>query len=97
MAWDVIYHPEVQDDLDSIGAAEARRIFKVIEDRIINGSPDKTGNPLSGNLTGYRRIRTGPYRIIYKVNGSAIEVLILAVGPRRIKKYIKKQVAAPNS
>ena len=48
MVWGVIYHPEVQDDLDSIGTAEARRIFKVTEDRIINGSPDKTGNPFPG-------------------------------------------------
>ena len=90
MAWDVIYHPEVQDDLDSIGTAEARRILRVVDERIINGSPDKSGKPLRSNLAGCRRIRTGPYRIIYKVDGGTIEVLILAVGPRRNKEVYKK-------
>jgi len=83
MVWDVTYHPEVQNDLDSIGRPEARRILKVIEDRLINGSPDQSGKRLRGNLVGCRRIRTGSYRIIYKVNGDRVEVLILAVGPRR--------------
>ncbi|MCF6209558.1 MAG: type II toxin-antitoxin system RelE/ParE family toxin [Gammaproteobacteria bacterium] len=89
MVWEVIYHPDVTDDLDSIGAAEARRILKAIDERIINGSPDKTGKPLRGNLAGCRRIRTGSYRIIYKADDRRIEVLILAVGPRRNKDAYK--------
>lgn len=89
MVWSVTYHPDVTDDLDSLGAAEARRILDVIDERIIHGSPDKTGQPLSGNLAGCRRIRTGSYRIIYKVDGIQIEVLILGVGPRRDKKAYK--------
>jgi mRNA interferase RelE/StbE len=90
MVWEVAYHPDVTGDLDSIGVAEARRILKVVEDRIINGSPDQSGKPLRGNLAGCRRIRTGSYRIIYKVDGNSVEVLILAVGPRRDKEAYKK-------
>ncbi|MDH5259248.1 MAG: type II toxin-antitoxin system RelE/ParE family toxin [Gammaproteobacteria bacterium] len=89
MVWDVTYHPEVKDDLDSIGDAEARRVLKVVKDRIIDGSPDKIGKPLRGNLAGCRRIRTGSYRIIYKVDGNSIKVLVLAVGPRRDKEVYK--------
>jgi len=89
MVWGVTYHPDVRGDLDSIGPAEARRILKVVEERIIAGSPDKTGKPLSGNLAGCRRIRAGSYRIIYKVNGNSVEVLILGVGPRRNKEVYK--------
>jgi len=85
MAWTVTYHPKVKEDLDSIGRAEARRILKVIEERIVNGSPDQTGKPLSGNLSGCRRIRTGSNRIIYKIENEKIEVLVLAVGLRHNK------------
>lgn len=86
MAWGVIYHPEVQDDLDQLGAAAANRILDVIEARIVNGEPDKTGKPLRASLAGCRRIRTGDPRIVYRVDGKAIQVLIVAVGARRDKE-----------
>ncbi len=31
MSWKVIYHPEVPDDLESLGKAEAARVMRVIE------------------------------------------------------------------
>ncbi|MGE7964765.1 MULTISPECIES: type II toxin-antitoxin system RelE family toxin [Pseudomonas] len=83
MVWGVIYHPEVQKDLDLLGAVAANRILDVIEERIINGEPDKSGKPLRASLAGCRRIRTGDTRIVYRVDGQAIQVLIVAVGARR--------------
>ncbi|AMB85537.1 plasmid stabilization protein [Pseudomonas agarici] len=83
MAWSVIYHPQVMDDLDQLGSAAANRILDVIEERIVHGEPDKSGKPLRGSLAGCRRIRTGDTRIVYRVDGKAIEVLIVAVGARR--------------
>jgi len=81
--WKAFYHPKVQEDLLNLGTYEARRVLKVIKERIIEGEPDKAGKPLSGILAGYRRLRTGDVRIIYKINGTLIEVYILAIGPRR--------------
>lgn len=46
MVWGVIYHPDVQKDLDLLGAVAANRILDVIEERIVNGEPDKSGKPL---------------------------------------------------
>jgi mRNA interferase RelE/StbE len=86
MVWDVIYHPEVTEDLDQLGAAAANRILDVIEERIVNGEADKSGKPLRASLAGCRRIRTGDTRIVYRVNGKAIQVLIIAVGARRDKE-----------
>ncbi len=83
MAWSVIYHPEVTEDLTLLGAAEARRALAVIEERILHGDPDKAGKPLRGILAGCRRIRTGNIRIVYRVDGKRIEVLIIAIGVRR--------------
>lgn len=81
--WVVNYHPAVEQDLRSIGRVEARIILKVIEERIIHGEPDKLGKSLTGALTGCRRIRTGQTRIVYRVDGERVEVLIIAVGMRR--------------
>ncbi len=83
MAWVIHYHPDVEQDLRALGRSEARIILKVIEERIAEGEPDKLGKPLSGELAGFRRIRTGQTRIVYRVDGTRIEVLIIAVGMRR--------------
>ncbi|WP_425348202.1 type II toxin-antitoxin system RelE family toxin [Vreelandella olivaria] len=83
MVWHLIYHPDVQQDLIRLGSAAANRVLDVIEERIRGGEPDKLGKPLRGALAGCRRIRTGNTRIVYKVDGPAIQVLIIAVGARR--------------
>jgi mRNA interferase RelE/StbE len=92
MNWKVIYHPDVTGDLESIGRAEAARVMRVIDKRIRQGEPDKIGKPLYGSLAGYRRLRTGYIRIVYRVNISIIEVIVIAVGMRReLEVYSKAE------
>lgn len=83
MPWLVSYHPDVEQDLRSLGRTEARNILKVIDERIAHGEPDKLGKLLTGELGGCRRMRTGQTRIVYRVDGERVEVLIIAVGIRR--------------
>jgi len=83
VTWRIIYHHEVADDLEALGRYEARAVLRTIETRIRDGEPDKAGKPLSGELAGCRRIRTGDVRIVYRVNSEFVEVLIVAIGPRR--------------
>jgi mRNA interferase RelE/StbE len=82
MNWSVQFHPAVDDDLRQLGRAEAKRALKVIRERIAEGEPDKIGKSLRGALAGYRRIRTGDVRIVYRIDGKTI-VLVLCVGARR--------------
>lgn len=89
MSWQIIYHHEVVADLDDLGKSHARAVLKTIETRIRDGEPEKTGNPLSGELAGCRRIRTGDVRIVYRIYAEIIEVLIIAVGPRRNDEVYK--------
>jgi mRNA interferase RelE/StbE len=98
MTWQVIYHPDVVSDLAELGQAEARAVLKVITRRIMNGEPDKIGKPLTRLLMGCRRIRTGSARIVYRVNAQTIEVLIIAVGPRRnaeVYESAEKRICEP--
>lgn len=91
-SWTVFYHPEVKDDFRRLGRTEARTIQQVIDARLARGEPDKAGKPLSGDLSGFRRLRTGQTRIVYKVEGKRIEVLVIAVGLRRDDEvYVKAQ------
>ncbi len=83
MTWRVIYHHEVADDLEALGRYAARAVLKAIEERIRDGAPDQSGKPLAGELAGCRRIRSGDVRIVYRVDAGIVEVLIIAVGPRR--------------
>ncbi|MGL4635567.1 MAG: type II toxin-antitoxin system RelE family toxin [Beijerinckiaceae bacterium] len=90
MVWTVFYHPDVQDDFRRLGRVEARTIQSVIDERLVRGEPDKSGKPLHGALAGYRRLRTGATRIVYRVDKGRIEILIIAVGMRRDDEvYVK--------
>lgn len=81
--WKVIYHRETELDLEILGYAEARRILHAIDERIAKGEPEKIGKPLSGNLAGYRRLRVGNTRIVYRINIKENEIRIIAIGPRK--------------
>ncbi|WP_419247507.1 type II toxin-antitoxin system RelE family toxin [Wolbachia endosymbiont of Rhagoletis indifferens] len=45
-------------------------------------SPEKAGDPLLGEFKGYRRIRTGDYRLIYRISKSERIVMITAIEHR---------------
>lgn len=90
MTWAVKYLPSIDEDLSELSKTNIKRVKKVIEERIINGEPDKTGKPLQHDLTGCRRIRTGDLRIVYRVNSDIIEILIIAVGMRRDDEIYNK-------
>jgi mRNA interferase RelE/StbE len=83
MAWKVIYHQGVRKDLNDLGNSRAQKVLHVIDERIAKGEPEKSGKPLSGELTGHRRIRTGDTRIVYRIVNQIIEVFIVVVGNRR--------------
>jgi mRNA interferase RelE/StbE len=89
MGWKVVYHPDVKSDLKSLGPSKARYILKVIDDKIIEGHPDKIGFPLRNSLSGYKKLRIGDCRLVYRVSKEKVEILILAIGLRRNEKIYK--------
>jgi len=79
--WTVRFHSLVETDLKMLGSAEAKRVLKVIGERIAEGDPDKISKALRGPLAGYRRICTGDVRIVYRINST--EIILVCVGARR--------------
>ncbi len=88
MNWSVIYHRDVEEDLDSIGPSAARRIIRDIDSKLTT-APLKFGAPLAGNLANFRKLRIGDFRVVYKTIQKKVVVYVLAVGPRRDKEIYK--------
>jgi mRNA interferase RelE/StbE len=88
MTWDILYHRDVEDDLESVGPSGARRIMWAINTKLTT-DPLQFGAPLLGNLADFRKLRIGDYRVVYQVIETKVTVYILAVGPRRDKEIYK--------
>ena len=81
MLYDVSYHPAVKtEDLPPIPHNMRARIRTAIERRLMR-EPVKYGDPLKRSLSGYRKLRVGDYRVIYKVDNQTI--IILKIGHRK--------------
>ena len=85
MTWPIYYHPDVEDDLESVGPSAARRIMRAIDTKLTQ-APLQFSASLSGNLTNFRKLRIGDYRVVYQVQNQKVIVFVLAVGPRRDKE-----------
>ena len=80
MSYLIKYHKAVKDDLNSLEVLSKVRIKRAIETRLAT-DPIKSGELLKGNLKGFRKLRIGDYRIVYKVIEE--EVLILGIRHRK--------------
>lgn len=80
MSFQVSYHPEVKKDVSKIPKNLKSRIRKAIEKKLMH-DPLRFGDPLKRSLQGYRKLRVGDYRVIYKIQKSI--VVILKIGHRK--------------
>ena len=86
MPYQLFYHPEVQkQDLADIPKNMKSRIKKAIERRL-STEPGKYGEPLKRGLQGYRKLRIGDYRVIYRIEKE--NIVILKIGHRK-EVYVK--------
>ncbi len=69
------YHPAVaEEDLPQIPRNLRARIARAIEARLLD-APELYGVPLRGSLKGYRKLRVGDYRIVFKIVGEEVRIL----------------------
>ena len=70
-----------------LAAIQDRRVREKIRDRIdgLAVEPEKQGKPLTGELAGYRSLRTvgQRYRIIYRIMKEEVLVLVVGLGIRK--------------
>ncbi|MGI9027531.1 MAG: type II toxin-antitoxin system RelE family toxin [Candidatus Saccharimonadales bacterium] len=75
--FDVVYHPQViAVDIPKPPIVWKTKIRRAIEDRLIT-RPDFYGKPLRRSLKGYRKLRVGDYRVIFRIEDSTIKILMI--------------------
>lgn len=75
--------------MQSVGPTAARRIIRIIDSKL-SREQEKFGAPLSGNLSMFRKLRIGDYRVVYQVVAKQVIVYVLAVGPHRDKEVYQE-------
>lgn len=84
MSWRVSITPQAKRMLADISDRRIREKIGTVISRLVE-DPEKQGKALLGELAGFRSIRAvgQRYRILYKINGLEIVVVVVAVGIRR--------------
>ena len=73
---------EAIDQFKSLPKTVQITLGKAIKERL-ETDPISYGKPLRKNLNGYRRLRVGRYRIIYKIDSKNMKVVISVVDHRK--------------
>lgn len=82
IVFDIVYHTKVvEDDIPRLSTSWRAKIRDAIKEKLTT-SPDFFGKPLRRSLKGYRKLRVGDYRVIFRIQGS--KVLILAILHRSV-------------
>lgn len=78
VAFTIVYHHAVVgEDIPRIGEAWRLKIKSAIEEKLVT-YPDVYGKPLRRSLRGYRKLRVGDYRIVFRIDGTRIKVFVIA-------------------
>lgn len=67
----------VHKDIPALPKAERRRIERALEEKLVI-HPEIFGKPLRKSLSGFRSLRVGDYRVIYRIEGTTVRIYIIA-------------------
>lgn len=70
------YRAVVEDDLPRLSSAVKQQIKLAIEQKLMT-APEIFGVPLRHSLRGYRKLRVGDYRIIFRLEESEVKIFII--------------------
>lgn len=74
----LLYHKKVTDtDIPKLDPKVRLVIKRAIETKL-DTSPELYGKPLRQTLAGYRKLRVGDYRVIFKIKGKIVYILLIA-------------------
>lgn len=78
MIFEVVYHPLViSEDIPKLTSVWKNKIRTAIDLRLMT-KPDFYGKPLRRSLKGYRKLRIGDYRIIFRIENDTVKIIMIA-------------------
>lgn len=77
MRYELLYERRVvHDDIPKLGENVKLRMKKAIEEKL-GAAPEKFGKPLRRSLKGYRKLRVGDYRVIFRIEGNVVKIFAI--------------------
>ncbi len=79
--YSISYHRKAEKALHKIPKTDARRITRRIGEALRENP--FAGKALKGRYRGLYSLRVGRFRVIYKIEGEKLQILILNIGERQ--------------
>ncbi len=77
MKFEIGYHPDVvKKDIISLSRESWYRIKESIEQKLIF-HPDIFGKPLRRSLKGYRKLRVGDFRVVFRIENQTVKIFAI--------------------
>ncbi len=77
MTYSLHYHALVASlDIPALPHEWRQRIRRAIEERLTT-HPEIYGKPLRRSLKGYRKLRVGDYRVIFRIERDAVKIFVI--------------------
>lgn len=77
MIFDIAYHHlVVKDDIPKITNVWKKKIRQAIRDKLTT-KPEVFGKPLRKSLKGYRTLRVGDYRVVFRIEGNIVKIFVI--------------------
>ena len=77
LTFNIVYHTlVVKEDIPQISTTDKARVKQAIEEKLTS-EPEAFGKPLRRSLKGYRKLRVGDYRVIFRIEQQAVKVLCI--------------------
>ncbi|MBI3334970.1 MAG: type II toxin-antitoxin system RelE/ParE family toxin [Candidatus Portnoybacteria bacterium] len=90
MRFTVIYHEAVaKEDIPKLSSEWPQNIRLAIEGKL-TVQPEVFGKPLRRSLKGYRKLRVGDYRVIFRIEVNTVIIFLIAHRSIVYKKTYKR-------
>ena len=77
MSFVIRYHQQVvKEDIPVLPKKVRARIQKAIEEKLVT-RPEVFGKPLRRSLKGYRKLRVGDYRVIFRIDERTVKIFVI--------------------
>ena len=77
MSFEIRYHEAVaREDIPKL-SSEWRETIKVSVERKLTEHPEIFGKPLRHSAKGYRKLRVGDYRVIFRIERNLVKIIVI--------------------
>lgn len=80
--FELLFTKKARKEISKLDPDAHAQVMEAIEDLQREARPTNS-KPLAGELKGYWRLRTGDYRVLYKIKDKQLQVVVVRAGHRK--------------